>query len=105
MPESMYSASRGAQNQFANEQLYNAIQKDTQLGQALGQDVVDAAQPGARGAFSRLSPPGMTWNHNAEDSTMMELVPRAQHQAPGPVQNSLHPNQEGGFKKLQTPCE
>ncbi|MCK3667276.1 hypothetical protein [Photorhabdus noenieputensis] len=29
-----------------------------------------------------------------------ELIPRSQHQAPGAVQKSLHPNQEGGFKKL-----
>lgn len=37
----------------------------------------------------------------AQSPKDIELIPRSQHQAPGPVQNSLHPNQQGGFKKLQ----
>ncbi|MCT8350281.1 HNH endonuclease, partial [Photorhabdus temperata] len=50
--------------------------------------------------FERTSPPNHSWHHNAQNPTKIELIPRSQHQAPGAVQKSLHPNQEGGFKKL-----
>ena len=33
-----------------------------------------------------------------------ELIPRAQHKDPRMLQHSLHPNQQGGFKKLSSKC-
>ncbi|HED6271691.1 HNH endonuclease [Enterobacter sichuanensis] len=59
-------------------------------------------QPGARGAFKDTSPPKHTWHHNAQDPSKIELVPRPQHKAGGPVQQSLHPSGQGGFKKLHS---
>ncbi|RMU05550.1 hypothetical protein ALP35_02051 [Pseudomonas savastanoi pv. glycinea] len=58
-------------------------------------------QPGPRGGFSDRSPPNHSRHHNAQSTKDIELMPRAQHKAPALVQNSLHPNQQGGFKKLQ----
>lgn len=85
----------------ANQQLYNAIQKNPSLSSLLPSDVVAHVQPGPRGGFSSTSPPGQTWHHNAIDPTKIELVPRSQHRAPGAVQQTLHPNNGGGFKQLQ----
>jgi RHS repeat-associated protein len=104
LPPEQYGASRGSHFQYANEQLYNQIKQSPSLGKVLPQDVVTHVQPGLRGAFDRESPPGMTWHHNAQDPTKIELVPRAQHKAPGPVQESLHPDNAGGFKALQNKC-
>ena len=39
-----------------------------------------------------------TWHHGVRPG-QMELVPRAQHAAPGPVQRSLHPNGRGGMNR------
>ncbi len=100
LPPSLYKSSRTAHFRYANEQLYNAIKKDPQLASKLPPEVVAHVQPGPRGGFKGSSPPNHTWHHNAQDPTKIELTVRPQHQAPGPVQNSLHPNQEGGFKKL-----
>jgi hypothetical protein len=41
---------------------------------------------------------GLTWHHNSYEKWVMELIPRAHHSAPGPVQSNLHPNQQGGMK-------
>ncbi|MCX8729226.1 HNH endonuclease [Gilliamella sp. B2969] len=46
------------------------------------------------------SPPKYSWHHNAYKPTTIERIPRAEHKAYGLVQNSLHPNQKGGLKKL-----
>jgi len=86
---------------YANEQLHKAIEADPALGKSLGKEIVEHVKPGARGKYSSESPPGWTWHHNAQNPELLELVPRPQHRAPGPVQESLHPNQGGGFKKLQ----
>jgi len=106
LPESQYGASRGSHFQYGNEQVYNQIQNNPDLASSLPPDVVEHVQPGARGAFSRESPPDMTWHHNAQDPTKLQLVPREQHRAPGAVQESLHPEGEGGFKQLRSmPCK
>jgi RHS repeat-associated protein len=104
IPQDQFGKSRRSHSQWSNEQLHNQIQIDPALGRALGQDVVDHVMPGARGKYSGESPPGMSWHHKAQDPTKIELIPRAQHQSPGPVQGSLHPSQEGGFKKLNGKC-
>jgi RHS repeat-associated protein len=93
------NVSRQRHNQFANKQLYQQIQNHPDYGDILGEDVVGHVQPGARGAFSREPPPEMSWHHSK--GSTMQLVPRAQHQAPGPIQQSLHPEQGGGFKEIQ----
>ncbi|VXC73653.1 YD repeat-/RHS repeat-containing protein [Enterobacterales bacterium 8AC] len=102
IPTDLHSGTRPQHFNNANEQLYNAIQADPALGKMLPPEVVAHVQPGPRGGFERTSPPGHSWHHNSQDPTKIELIPRSQHQAPGPVQQSLHPNQEGGFKKLNT---
>jgi RHS repeat-associated protein len=101
IPCDLFQGTRAQHFKDANEQLYNMIKQDPSLGTALGPKVVSHVQPGKRGGFSDKSPPGLTWHHNAQDPTFMDLVPRAQHKAPGPVQDSMHPAQQGGFKKLK----
>ena len=101
LPRQQHGLGRPDHFKYANEALYNKIQANPSFGRSLPPDVVAHVQPGARGAFSDRSPPGMSWHHNARNPTLIELIPRAQHRAPGPVQGSLHPNQEGGFKHLQ----
>jgi len=100
IPCNLLSGTRGDHFKDANQQLHQMILESPEFGNSLGKDVVAHVKPGARGAYSDKSPPGLSWHHNNDDPTKMELVPRAQHQAPGEVQKSLHPDQGGGFKKL-----
>ena len=104
LPPEQWPLGRPDHFKYGNEQLHNAVQMDPELGRALGPDVVNHIKPGARGAFSSKSPPNLTWHHNEQTPTLLELAIRAQHRAPGPVQASLHPQQGGGFKKLQAGC-
>ena len=67
-------------------------------------EVVAHVQLGKKGAFPRTSPPNHSWHHQTQKPTKIELIPRGQHQASGAVQNTLHPNQQGGFKKLSSKC-
>jgi Pretoxin HINT domain/DNase/tRNase domain of colicin-like bacteriocin len=53
-------------------------------------------EPGPRGGVADTAPPGLTWHHDAYSPGNLQLIPRVDHQAPGPVQNTLHPNQQGG---------
>jgi RHS repeat-associated protein len=105
LPAEQLSLGRPQHFKYANEQLNSILQKNPDLASALGDDVVQHVQPGARGGFSGESPPGLSWHHYEPDPSILELVPRAQHRAPGPVQKSLHPNKGGGFKKLQAACK
>ena len=94
-----YMASDANHFRQANSQLYQMIQGDTSLGtlfEAQYPGITDFVTPGPRGGFADTSPPGLTWHHDPETPGNLQLVPRDQHQAPGPVQNSLHPNQQGG---------
>uniref|UniRef100_UPI001643812C RHS repeat-associated core domain-containing protein n=1 Tax=Yersinia aldovae TaxID=29483 RepID=UPI001643812C len=104
IPADIQSGTRAQHFRNANQQLYEAIQKNPDLGQSLPPEVVAHVQPKPRGGFSDKSPPDQNWHHNAQDPTKIELVPRSQHKAPGPVQASLHPNQGGGFKALRSKC-
>uniref|UniRef100_UPI0006859B87 RHS repeat-associated core domain-containing protein n=1 Tax=Oceanospirillum beijerinckii TaxID=64976 RepID=UPI0006859B87 len=104
IPSGLYNASRPKHFQNANEQLYYELENNPELKAMYPDEVVKHVQPGPRGKFNRNSPPNHTWHHNSQDPTKVELIPRAQHKAPGPVQQSLHPKQEGGFKKLQKNC-
>jgi len=62
--------------------------------------IVDFVKPGARGKHSGKTPSKreLTWHHNPHKPGSMELVPVNHHQEPGPVQNSLHLNQQGGME-------
>ncbi|RMM83252.1 YD repeat protein [Pseudomonas coronafaciens pv. striafaciens] len=102
MPTEIHGSGRSTHFKYANEELYNRTLKNPELKSALPPEVVEHIQPGPRGGFSDRSPPNHSWHHNAQSPKDIELMPRAQHKAPGPVQNSLHPNQQGGFKKLQS---
>jgi hypothetical protein len=102
IPEDIQSGTRGQHFRNANQQLYEAIQKNPEMAKLLPQEVVEHVQPTPRGKFQPTSPPNHSWHHNAQNPVKIELVPRSQHRAPGPVQSSLHPNQKGGFKKLQS---
>ncbi len=105
MPQEIHGSNRGAHFKYANEELYKRTLQYPELKAALPAEVVEHIQPGPRGGFSDRSPPNHSWHHNAQSPKDIELIPRAQHQAKGPVQASLHPNQKGGFKALQnTSC-
>ncbi|HKE23023.1 MAG TPA: RHS repeat-associated core domain-containing protein [Bryobacteraceae bacterium] len=86
----------------SNKQLYQAMQSDPQFAQAMEQNypgITQGVEPGPRGAFPRRSPTSdTTWHHVADREGAMQLVPTEQHQASGPVQESLHPNQRGGMQ-------
>ncbi len=105
MPNGQYLENRYYDNQYANEQLYNATQGNPDLANALGQDVTDYLQPNGSGTFAGGSPPGMSWHHSPSEPGSMELIPRAQHRAPGPVQDSLHPDGRGGYANFHEPCD
>lgn len=62
--------------------------------------IVAPVQSGPIGGGKSTSPPKYSWHHNAYKPTTIERIPRAEHKAYGLVQNSLHPNQKGGLKKL-----
>jgi len=104
LPVEQFPKDRPDHFKYANEQLYNKISADPGLKEILSPELVDHVTPGSRGGFSDRSPPGMSWHHNEQDPKILELLPRAQHKAPGAVQKSLHPSQGGGFKKLQNGC-
>jgi hypothetical protein len=86
----------------ANRQLHGAMQSDTAFAQGLEREfpgVTQGVSPGPRGAYSRQAPsPDVTWHHHPDREGVLQLVPRAQHRAPGAVQNSLHPNGQGGME-------
>jgi RHS repeat-associated protein len=52
--------------------------------------------PGQRGGVNDRPFPGLTWHHVPNRLGVIQLVPRSQHQASGPVQQSLHPGGYGG---------
>lgn len=104
IPTDIQSGTREQHFRNANQQLYEAIQKNPSLANALPPEVVAHVQPGPLGGFKDTSPPNHSWHHQAQNPIKIELVPRSQHKAPGPVQGSLHPNQQGGYKKLGGKC-
>jgi RHS repeat-associated protein len=88
---------RGFHFQNANRHLIEAMDADPRFAQQ-----IESMIPGIREqlvkprSFSRESPSDWTWHHHA-DTGVMELVPRVQHEAAGPIQQLLHPNGEGGM--------
>ena len=88
--------------QESNRQLDAAMSDDPAFAAFLETaypGIGQGVQPGPRGAYPPRAPTrDVTWHHNAQDEGAMDLVPRDQHRAPGPVQDSLHPNQRGGME-------
>ena len=61
--------------------------------------IISGVKSGVRGAYPRSAPTiDITWHHGNRPR-QMQLVPRDQHTAPGPVQDSWHPGGSGGYSK------
>jgi len=92
--------SRQRHNQLSNQALDEAFRANPDFArqmEALYPGILQGVRPGQRGAYPRSSPtPELTWHHGTAPG-QMQLVPRSHHQAPGPVQDSLHPGGTGGF--------
>lgn len=100
LPPSSHKGSRGSHFRISNQALHNAFLSDPAFARIMNNlypGVVDHVKPGPRGAFSSKSPPNLTWHHVPNSPGVMQLVPRAQHMVPGPIQNSLHPGGRGGY--------
>ncbi|TVT34678.1 type IV secretion protein Rhs [Amycolatopsis rhizosphaerae] len=95
---------RSDKHHFAvgNRQLHAAFESDPAFAKAMNEQypgIVDNVKPGPRGAFPRTSPhEDLTWHHEANRPGTLQLVPRAHHAGPGPVQGSLHPGGRGGME-------
>jgi hypothetical protein len=87
----------------ANRQLWNRMQADPGFARGLEAEhpgITAFLTPGPRGGFPETTPAsvGLTWHHSTPRKGIVELVPIDHHRAPGPVQNTLHPNQQGGME-------
>ncbi|HYO67258.1 MAG TPA: RHS repeat-associated core domain-containing protein, partial [Archangium sp.] len=86
----------------ANRQLHQAFQADSGFADAMEKQypgIKDAVTPGPRGGILRDSPhSSLSWHHEPTRDGAIQLVPMEHHQAKGPVQASLHPNQKGGME-------
>lgn len=89
--------SRAAHFQEANANLLREMNEDERFAQDM-----DCLIPGLRDQLqgprtvSRRPPKGWTWHHATQEG-VMQLVPRIQHQASGPLQQLFHPGGQGGF--------
>jgi hypothetical protein len=87
----------------ANRDLHERMQADPQFAamlEGLYPGLTQAVSPGARGAFRGVSPTSasLVWHHHPTRPGVLQLVPDAHHGAPGPVQQTLHPNGQGGME-------
>lgn len=89
--------SRSFHFQQANRQLIEAMDADPQIARQ-----IESLIPNIRSqlikprSYSRQSPAGWTWHHHS-DTGVLELIPRVQHEAAGPLQHLLHPGGQGGM--------
>ncbi|RZP74423.1 hypothetical protein D8T51_17095 [Vibrio vulnificus] len=87
--------------QDANKKLHEAMLADSSFAKSMEDmypGITEGVKPGPRGAYPRRAPVrDLTWHHHPEKAGVMELVPLSQHQAPGVVQESLHPGGKGGM--------
>lgn len=88
--------------QEANRQLHAALEADPAFADAMETmypGIKSGVAPGPRGAHRRGPPTAdTTWHHHPDREGVLQLMPRDQHRAPGPVQQSLHPDQRGGMQ-------
>jgi len=86
----------------SNRQLHEAMKSDPAFAKGLESrypGITEGVSPGPRGAYPRQSPhPDVTWHHHPTREGVTQLVPYEHHTSPGPVQESLHPNQRGGME-------
>ncbi len=95
----MFTASDAAHFRAANRQLHQFLQDSPELAAQLEQyypGITAHVSPGPRGGVADTPPPGLIWHHHPKTPGKLQLIPRDQHSAPGPVQHTLHPNQRGG---------
>jgi RHS repeat-associated protein len=94
-PSSYPGVLRSVHFQEANEVLLQAMEADAQFAQMMQQAGVNLRRT-VTGLVPRTSPAGWSWHH-AQESGVMQLVPRSQH-APGSIfQDILHPSGQGGY--------
>jgi RHS repeat-associated protein len=82
-----------------NRHIHNQMQADPVYARQMEAQypgITAHVTPGPRGGVADTAPPGLSWHHDPHRPGNLQLVPRDHHQAPGPVQHSLHPNQQGG---------
>ncbi|MGQ7249540.1 RHS repeat-associated core domain-containing protein [Halomonas sp. V046] len=91
--------------QEGNRQLHEQFQSNPNFAASMDSQypgIVDRVKPGPMGAHTRAAPypgrEGLTWHHHPDREGVMQLVPRAQHQAKGSVQEVLHPGGRGGME-------
>jgi hypothetical protein len=89
--------------QEVNKQLFETLKLDSRMAQQFESrypGIMEFLTPSVKGVFPSIPPVkfGLTWHHNARLPGVLELIPRVQHRAPGPVQNNLHPNRKGGME-------
>jgi hypothetical protein len=100
------TANPGHSEQFhfsqANRNLYSDLKSDPDFAAQMESQypgITEGVTPGPRGRFPRSSPTKtLTWHHEPNRPGVLQLVPRAEHQAPGPIQSSLHPGGRGGME-------
>ncbi len=83
----------------ANEALNREFEKDPDFAKAMESafpGISEWVRPNAQGGFASRPFPGLSWHHTPFQPGILQLVPRGQHQAPGPVQRNLHPEGVGG---------
>ena len=85
----------------SNRALHEAFEADPEYAEAMESlypGIRDHVAPGPRDGFADKPPKDLSWHHHPDRPGVMQLIPRAHHQAPGPVQHSLHPGQRGGME-------
>jgi RHS repeat-associated protein len=98
LPATAYPGrSRGYHFQQANTSLLQTMNEDPVYGQQIESLIPDIRQQLILPrSISREPPAGWTWHHQSQEG-IMQLVPRVQHEAAGPLQRLLHPNGQGGM--------
>ncbi len=95
----LFTARDGVHFRYANRRLYEQMVADPVYAAGIESQFPGTrafVTPGSRGGVPDTSPPGLTWHHDPYVPGNLQLIPRVQHSAPGPVQRSLHPDQQGG---------
>lgn len=88
-------SSRPVHVQAANESLLQTMEEEI----AFAQDLLNQGlnlQRTPKGLAPRAAPSGFSWHH-ADEPSVMQLVPRSQHDQGSIFQKTLHPNGRGGF--------
>jgi hypothetical protein len=96
-PTSYPGISRAAHFQEANANLLADLDAYPEFAKSMDELIpgLRSQLVGAR-SVSRAPPVGWTWHHATEPG-VLQLVPRVQHQAPGPIQRLFHAGGDGGY--------